>query len=364
MSGGGSSGAVSFPTYLERQHGQFLTGAAGDAADLSPTVTLYDVYESATGVDGNPFDDLEYEDPALALGQASSRLNEFAGRLSSSSPTFNWNKHVTNAVAKVDQDGVLEDIDIGPIIAAAQTNSLALIKRAVETSVNAIDDDVIVEALESFRQRQAYTKNRSIRSFASQMGGLNATNSSAFILGMAMIETQAQMSVGEFHSQLALQQMNQNIPLVVEAYKDYLRVAIAAELANKEDRSRMILSGVDAMENTENMKLQLNHSMAAMYLEFNRIKIVAEAEYIGNVLDLNYRHANWEWEILLYSANFMGGLGHGTFVPKGVTKTASAIGGALSGAAAGAAMGSVVPGIGTAVGAGVGGLLGLASGIL
>lgn len=293
MGGGGSAGKVGYPTYLEEQHGQFLVGASGSGNSITPTTSIYDLWEDGLGVGGNPYTGLSYSDPA-------SDFTELEG---------------LSTAFKDEVDGIVPADELTD---------------AVNSAVKAADSNAITLATKAFQDSQKQTRARSLRSFSSEMAGINAVNSSAYMFGIALIESAALQSVENFRADLTIRQQEQ----LTQNFID-LRL----------------------------QKAQLLQTVASITAEVKRLKVVAEAEYVANEADLSYKHANWEWEVVLNTVTAMGGLGGGTRLPGSPSKTASALGGALSGAATGAAIGSVVPGLGTAVGAGIGGLLGLASGV-
>lgn len=362
--GGGTSGQIGFPRYLERQHSQFLTGGASGDNDLTPTTTLYELYEEATGSGGNPFEDLAYTNPDLQLSQASSKMNDFYTEVSGMDGETDWDSYVDNAVAKVDEAGVLNDIDLDTLVSAARTNATSAISSAVSAAVDAVDDDTIIKALNNYKDRQIYTKNRAIRGFASQMAGINASNSSAFVLGLALIESQAEMDVENFHANLSIEQYQNSLPYYIQVYRDDLRLKLEAELTNKRNRDTMLLQGVEQTRVLDTNKAELYNAVANMFIEFARIKYVVDAEYIANTADIQQKEELWEWQILARTSAFMGGLGGGTYLPEGTSKAGSAIGGALSGAATGAVTGAKIGAIGGGLGAVIGAGLGLGAGLL
>jgi hypothetical protein len=105
-------------------------------------------------------------------------------------------------------------------------------------------------------------------------------------------------------------------------------------------------------------------SYTKLSIEANRIKIVANKEYVDRNIDLDKEDALWDLSVFQYGANVMASISGGTSVTKtsGPSTAQSAIGGGLSGAAAGAMVGSAV---GAPVpGAIIGGVLGAAAGLL
>lgn len=282
MGGGGSAGKVGFPSYLEEQHSDFINGGAGS---IVPTTSIYDLWETGLGVGGNPFTGLAYTDPDGDMTEVETLSMAFQNEVTG--------------------------------LSAADELSNAMI-----AATNAADNSANALATKAFEDNQKRTRARSIRAFSGQMAGINAVNSSAYMFGIALIESAALQSVENFRAELTLGQQQQ----LVQSY-----IQLRSE------------------------KMRLLQTAVTTLLEIKRIRIVAEGEYVGNESDLSYRHANWDWEVVGNTVAAMGGLGGGTRLPKGPSKAMSAIGGAAKGAAAGGS-------IGGPVGAGIGAVVGGAAG--
>jgi len=160
--------------------------------------------------------------------------------------------------------------------------------------------------------------------FEAGMLDINAVQSSAFVIGRALIEENNDRQVAKY----------------------------AADVRNKafsDDAIKVI-----------GMKFEYQKAVSQMLAESYRIKIVAKKEQIERDDEIDKFDALWDLETFQYGANLLASIGSGTVIPgkQGPSGIGSAIGGALSGAAAGAYITE------TAMGAGIGGILGLASGFI
>jgi hypothetical protein len=155
--------------------------------------------------------------------------------------------------------------------------------------------------------------------------------SSAFVIGEALILAERNRNLAKFNAELmfkAYQIRAEMIPRVAELQLKYFATY------------------------SEYLK-----SVAHIFVEFYRIKIVAKKEESEAQLHIDESEAKYDLELYQYGSNVLAGIAGGShLVPNKPNKFASAIGGALAGAAAGSA---IMPGWGTAIGAGVGGLMSL-----
>lgn len=179
-------------------------------------------------------------------------------------------------------------------------------------------DDVVDEYAADFDARlTAETLPR----FEAGMRNINAVVSSAFVLGRALIEENQDRQVAKFSADLHLKGASDDALKVIQ------------------------------------LKLEYQKSASQMIAEAYRIKIVAKKEEADINNEIDGKDALWDLEVFQFGANMLAAIGGGTAVNKGVSSTASMIGGAMSGAAAGAMVGG-------APGAVVGGVLGAAAGLL
>ena len=174
--------------------------------------------------------------------------------------------------------------------------------------------------------------------FQRGMQDINAVQSSSFVLGKAMIEEEVVRKIAQYEADLRIQR---------EKIRSTERVSnIGASL-----QTYMQMIG---------MKLSYADSIAKLFVETNRMAIVAYKEQYDKDFELDSSNALWDLEVFKYGGNLLASIGGGTAV-SGANKPSqavSALGGAMSGAAAGAQIGSAFPGYGTAIGAGVGAVVG------
>lgn len=274
--GGGGSGAMDWPGYMKDWHGEALNDTGGDTLANSVTDAINSAYGSSPWTTAAAYDP---DTDLTALIAAPDELQTLVTLLSSG------------------------------------TTLDTLISNVLDTS--RIDDVVTEFAADMDARLLAEVLPR----FEAGMRNINAVQSSAFVIGRALIEENQDRQVAKFSSELHLK------------------------------------AGLDDAIKVIGMKLEYQKVASQLIAEAYRIKIVAKKEEADVNNEIDSKDAVWDLELFQYGSNLLAGIGGGTAGTKGPSATQSAIGGAMSGAAAGAMVGGPA-------GAVVGGVLGAASAFL
>jgi len=302
--GGGQSGKVDYPDYIETIHGQALDHAGTD----TPTSSVTDLVNTALG--SSPFSGETSYDPATPISEMEDALTSFAALVDGLDAETDWLSIIATAKGFVDDEFFDEDE----------------VERELEAYSDQLRDQLDMVVLPRFR---------------GGMRDINAVMSSAFAVGESIIEASNQRDVSKFLADLRLKMKTKKDEIIVQSAMKMLEYNL----------------------NTVELKKALMHYNA----EVKRLTIVANKEETDTQLYIDVQDAKWDLEAMAYLGNMIASIAGASTVREGIdgpSTLRTAMGGALSGAAAGAMVGSVVPGIGTAVGAGIGGLLGVAGGLL
>jgi len=76
---------------------------------------------------------------------------------------------------------------------------------AMQCALDAVNSDMINSLVSSYRRRQLRTHLRSVNRFSGGMADINAVNSSAFVIGMALLESDFEQGVSDFQTQITVQ---------------------------------------------------------------------------------------------------------------------------------------------------------------
>jgi len=337
--GGGSSGQVGYPAYVERIHENWLEGAANDTIDASVTEVMNDALGASPFVAAVAYDpDADIAEFIAAVGDFDTITNAFIGTL---------------------------DLVMNPV--AMPTVSVTIPSKITEAAITT--DTAKLEA-QLNALKTARLTGAVIPRFEAGMRDINAVVSSAFVIGRAVIESDADAEVtrdtASHGSKLRIAVSPTSVQVAdIEVKKSQLNIQ-AADSDLKE--SHLDLQNRDFVLKAQQARMDAERMLVQLMIEAYRIKIVAKKEQLDIDQGYDVADAKWDLEVFQYGANVMASVAGGTSYPTGdKNKAASAIGGALSGAAAGAMMGLAggpfAP-ISVTAGAIVGGLLGLGAGLL
>jgi len=308
--GGGSSGQVRYPAYVERIHEDWLDATGSDFINASVTEVMNDAlgaspYAAATAYDP----DADIASYIAAVGDFRTTVAALIGHMELA-PTL---------------PTVVSEADI--------TADVANLESQVET----LKDNRLTGTV--------------IPRFEAGMRDVNAVVSSAFVIGRAVIESEADAEVTREAAR----------------HGSKLRIAVKATDAQV---GELNLKEAELVNKAYQVGADFEKVAAQLMVEAYRIKIVAKKEEADTNQEYDVADAHWDLEVFQYGANVMASPAGGTGVPSGKKLTAgSVIGGALSGAAAGGIAGAMMGGTVMGMGAGpfgaiAGGLLGLGMGLM
>jgi hypothetical protein len=290
--GGGTSGAVEHPSYIEDTYQILAGGASGESALAAKTLSI-DVFDALEAVvtATNPYETAAAfsPDPFISLDQEQFQQTEDA--LIDSIPTIDidrWEALHDSAKGKADAIFIGDNID-------AQVNIYA--------------DKTIDEF------------NTNINRFSAGMAEANAVHSSAFIIGMSLIESQRVRDINSHRTLLTIE--------------------------NEKAKTEYMKKAIGDMVNLMNMHMGNRLELLRWQTEIGRLGNIAKSEQFSKDIEYDREDALWDITAIQKAANIMAAPGGGTALPEKPSTAASAMSGALAGAA-----------IGGPVGAGVGAVLG------
>tara|TARA_B100000745_G_C20152207_1_gene394992 strand:+ start:3013 stop:3990 length:978 start_codon:yes stop_codon:yes gene_type:complete len=316
-SGGGGSGAQSWPKYMHRSHWAMLIGATqtGDEPEKGLWSTRVSDYASEPGYVSVMRDTAETHDNSPFEGHFSYDPDT---RLSNMNT--DWTNH-SNIVKALD-----DDTDFNRILDNVKTKVDAL-----------VDESTIQPLIDEFDADQTKALMTSIGRYSAGFADIGGHNSSAYIIGLALLEDEHLRQVRKFDKTLR-----------IDAYKDKMKLY---EQFSKLETSIFF-----------NQQEQMKQSVGQK-LELERMGLIAEKEQLDRDVELSIRDAQWELEVWQYGSNILAGISGAVGSPThGIGKEADG-GSKLMGALGGAASGAAAGGVFGAPGAIVGGIVGLLGGL-
>lgn len=324
--GGGGTGIVEYPAYMETIHSDWLDNTGTDTI----TSSITDIMDAAQGA--SPWAAATAYDPDADITALEAAIAGFDAILAGINEGTEWAALFTQAVASI----IVADKAIAGITDAEIVDDSAAFGAS-------LDNQIITTVLPRFQ---------------GGMRDINAVVSSAFVIGQAIIEGFRDTDVAKHESGLRVAAAVKNADVDVAEAQININKDVSVE--------QIRVSASDQMIRFLLQKYSWEEAYTKIVVEGKRIKIVAKKEENDVELKIDEADALWDLEVFQYGGNLLAAIGGGTASPsgKGPSQMQSALGGAMSGAAAGAMIGSVVPGIGTAVGAIAGAILGGGSAFL
>lgn len=349
--GGGNSGRVSYPSYMETFHGQLLDDATADALEES----IVDLVNTAVGT--SPYSGITAYDPDLALNAMDTAVTDFDLVVDRLEHVDDWEEAATAVDVLVDST----------LIVAPTMNAAADIASAFIDPEPAAEDE-IVEAVGAHRAiADAQVKSDVLPRFKAGLRDINAVMTSAFILGTSNIEAAVDRDVNKFQGDLRVAAFVNKDNILAESIK--LENALMGQAHIEGDKSASYLEGqrrIMVTQSTDKVltmlatRVEYEKNVTHYLLESKRLRIVAKGEEQDSQLEIDDADGKWDLDAFSYTGNMLASIGGAAGRGGAAPKKQSAMGGALSGAATGAMIGaqSANP-YGIAIGAVIGGIGGL-----
>lgn len=374
--GGGSTGSVAYPSFIETAWKDFYDDTGGD----SLTESLISILEAATN-GGNPFTGETSFDPNAALTLvANSPLDTMQDEhdaavavVSALAEQTDWDAIITKAFTEVDTQltdpSSSIDTVVASVVSKALANATSLMTAAVTAATSAATSSSLDSAVAAYTNAQKAEFLSGVGRWAAGMAEANAAEGSAYVIGLGLIEARFLAQISEYRQQLGQQGYQVALQQYIDAYNKNLALHLDAYVRSwlqyRQNRIQTILQGSQQMAAFLSEKVSHYKDLVRLQAEISRMTIVALKEKKDAQLAIDSKDGEWELDQFVKAGNIFAQIAGGTagpVVPKD-SALSTALGGAMSGAATGAAIGSVVPGLGTAAGAIVGGTLGLLGGL-
>lgn len=350
--GGGASGAIQLPEYIEDVHKSWIANTGFIASE---------VFYNRDDPSVNPFKNMVTYDPRLSFSSTLADISAFVNGLKDIDPDTSFDAYIDDAIAKI--PSIVDSTAIDEIANGARTRSVDTLKKAVEGAIENIPDSMIQKLIESADRNLSIERARSIGRFTSAMSEAHDTHSSSFLLGIALIEAQHQATLANVEAQARQQFVSQGMQTVAELYRAelVLRVDVDFRMAVFKSELSMQIAQIDLA--SEIQYADMKRSAFLLSAEMQRLNFVVNNQYEEAVTERKVMEYRFPLELYQQASNVMAApLGASAFVPRGNSQFANALGGGLAGAAAGAQIGAAIGPGGAGIGAGIGAAVGLIGG--
>lgn len=318
MTGGSTSGTIGFPTYMQTYHSEIL----GNPASLTGG-NLVSI-SNAMLASPTPYDGVVAADPASDLAAMATAVSALLSAINALDLESAYTAEVAGAISMLDNQSNFPKADVTTNIAAtAISNAVSKANEVANTALAGVGVTIELEAKSTLYDQIGRLLAGTVE--------LNSANSSAFMIGLAMLESQYLNVVGTAKSKLRLDAFSNVVNTLINADVDIAKEQL-------QYRRNMIDKIGSLGAQAAATRLQIMSDYTAKVIESKRMAIVARSEQIAQNTDFDVRESLWDIEILMRMVQAVGGLGTGTLVPPSTSKSQSAIGGALSAAGTAAAL--------------------------
>jgi hypothetical protein len=373
--GGGNSGKVEYPSYMQTQHDSWL----GDIDALIQTYLTGD----------SPYDSETAYDPDTPLAANQTRLDSFEAIVSALDSETDWDSIVTAANTKRSSVFALPNSDISTIEALAQSKAdnefgdaaadgitrTGLLITAGDTAITSLIDslvddaitkaassdvsDIVDDLVDAYEEELKPAYFRGLNRFTGGMVDINATNGSAFVVGMALAENQFQSDIRKFRAEQRYRIMDrlvaeygetyrammnlyvntgvQKTIAQIQAYAKLLDSYVGSYMQYQKSRDIFLVESANQMASMLATNISADKDATALQTEINRIKIVSKKEQVDRDLEIDVKDAAWPFDVLLMGGNLLAsisGAAHTVNYPMSTVQ--SALSGVITGASAGA----------------------------
>lgn len=270
--GGGSSGLVSHRADLETQHTEWL-----DDID-----TIID----AALLAASPYDSATAYNPAPDIATMETRLSDFADVVAGIDDEIDWARFVDRALTKADE--VL------------------------------FDETVLTNARTAFSNRVEDSFLSGINNLSTWAGGVGATDSSSFHIGIALLEMDRTRKVDDFDSSLQF-----------ELYKL---------------RGQFMIQGTQQMTNILSGRVSGETALSVARNDAMKSTIIANKEENDLNIDFDFRDSLYDIKLFGYGAQMMGAIAGGEPGINEPGTAQSVLGAAAAGYAVGGPWGAAIGG--------------------
>jgi len=332
-------------------------GDAGETTDWdgtvfaqNPSVMRWIVdYALSTAVGNNPYTTVSAYDPDTEIAAWEAEITDLQTYLDALAPETDIETFLDAAATKA--AGIVDLLDIDTVITTVLNTAEGRVGNVVQAALNAAaqaDLDTVVDtALANFRARHLIEHETSLTRFEAGMSDINAVNGSAFVMGLAVMESNYDDRLAQYDAEFTLPLCREAFQAFMGAYLDQARMHLEAEIRAHYEAERLEVAYIDDATRMmlDTMKLEgvMHEVNVRDSIEANRLKIVAKSEEMRSNLDFDVESVMWDANVFQRGANVLSAAS-GAVVS--APAKPSPLQTALSGALAAASIASLFTGVG------------------
>jgi len=306
-------------------------------------------YALSTAIGNNPYSMVSTYDPDTDIAAYETELGELQTYLDALAPETDIEAFLDAAATKA--AGIVDLLDIDTVITTVLNTAEGRVGNVVQAALNAAaqaDLDTVVDAaLANFRARHLIEHETSLTRFEAGMSDINAVNGSAFVMGLAVMESNYDDRLAQYDAEFTLPLCREAFQAFMGAFLDQARMHLEAEVRAHYEAERLEVAYIDdaARMMLDAMKLEgvMHEVNVRDSIEANRLKIVAKTEETTHNLEYDIEDIMWDANVFQRGANVLSAAS-GAVVS--APAKPSPLQTALSGALAAASIASLFTGVG------------------
>lgn len=337
-----------------------------------------------TGI-SSPYANAAIYDPAVPLDKMQTKVDAYNALVTAITHKDDWGSitekarneaastftttDISNIVTSILNSALSDAANTLVSIRADMTDKIDTLFTAAVTKVADIMDSAPITAMVAqFQQRAEASHLRIVSRYAGGMADINAVQGSAYLMGLALLESEHAQRVEEFVANLSYQIYTQMIPLYFQEHSRYVSEELSTFVGkfNQHLKSHVVLDAQKAVNRAHYINVGANEMsrlllskvdgaklVASMQETVSKNRIIATSEEIKQGVMYDVEDWLWDLKVYQYGANVLSGASTGGQV---LPEAPSQLSSTMSGVFGGAAVGSVIPGVGTVAGAIIGGI--------
>lgn len=236
---------------------------------------------------GNITGDLDPE--ANLEDKVMSRLGAVVSDAESRDAGIDPEKEWSSSIQKViQQQSVVDEVAPQDVVGDATNKASSEINAAISTALDAVNQEVVEDLVNEFQQRVNDRLVGRKRRLSSVFADANAVHSSAFVIGHALLERDAQREVNRFDAEVSQQLFQEAIGQHLQAFSQSLQVEAEVRLQNAANKLQFIQQGSQIIAELISQRTGKESTLIQSYLEAfsTRLEAYLQAEFRNKELDV------------------------------------------------------------------------------
>lgn len=241
--------------------------AEGDSkSDVVPETDWKEALAKAA--DGADADLKNIDFSAIASAARTGAVDQIAKVIDNASPGIDHKSIgkgiIDKAISTADQAEALNDLNWQAVFNKAKAKAGEVVTAAVSKASTVANSQPVDDVIENFRRRIEGEYEDRVGEFAASMADINAMNSSAYAVGLALIRSEHEQRVSEFGSELSLSVYQQGLEIYRQSLQANLQSKLGAEEINKNSRERLINTTAEVVAGVYSQARQLESVFARL----------------------------------------------------------------------------------------------------